>query len=149
MNSENPLTRSQIMSRVRGRGNKSTEQKLVTLLKKAGITGWRRHLKLPGTPDFAFPKIRLAIFVDGCFWHGCHRCYKRPVTNQSFWDQKLRDNRSRDRRVTRDLRSRGWRGIRIWSHFLKRDEIAVIRKIQRAKAELEFEIKNGVGENKA
>jgi DNA mismatch endonuclease Vsr len=67
--------RSQLMSKVRCRGNKATELRLVSIFKKYRITGWRRHLKLPGTPDFAFPKRRLAVFTDGCFWHGCPRHY--------------------------------------------------------------------------
>lgn len=132
MKSAVPLTRSQLMSRVRGRGNKSTEQKLVMLLREAGLKGWRRHLRLPGTPDFAFPKLRLAIFVDGCFWHGCPHCYTRPSSNQEFWDSKLVDNRARDRRVNRDLRSRGWRVMRIWSHSLTNNEGAVVRRIEGA-----------------
>lgn len=126
-----PLTRSQLMARVRGRGNKSTEEKLAQLFRKAGITGWRRHLRLPGTPDFAFPKRRFALFVDGCFWHGCPRCYTRPKTNRAFWDKKVRDNRARDRRVTRELQDRGWSVLRIWSHSLRRDEMAVLAKIIR------------------
>ena len=128
---EVPLTRSQLMARVRGRGNKSTEEKLARLFRKAGITGWRRHLRLPGTPDFAFPKLRFALFVDGCFWHGCPRCYTRPKTNRAFWDKKLRDNRARDRKVTRELRDQGWSVLRIWSHSLRRDEMAVLAKIIR------------------
>jgi DNA mismatch endonuclease, patch repair protein len=128
MKSSVPLTRSQIMSRVRGRGNKSTEQKLAALFKKADIKGWRRHLPLPGTPDFAFPKLRLAIFVDGCFWHGCPRCYTRPATNRDFWDKKLRDNCARDRRVNRELRSKGWRVIRIWAHSLKIREATLAKR---------------------
>jgi DNA mismatch endonuclease (patch repair protein) len=126
-----PLTRSQLMSRVHGRGNKSTEEKLVTLLRAAGIKGWRRQLPLPGTPDFGFPKERLAIYVDGCFWHGCPRCYTRPATNQDFWDKKVEDNRARDRRVNGELRSRGWTLMRIWAHTLK-NEAAVVRRIQKA-----------------
>lgn len=109
-----PLTRSQIMARVRGRGNKSTEEKLARMFRQAGITGWRRHLHLPGTPDFAFPERRLVVFVDGCFWHGCPRCYTRPGTNRRYWDSKVAANRSRDRRVTRECRLRRWRVVHIW-----------------------------------
>ena len=58
--------RSEVMSRISGRGNKATEQRLAALLKQAGITGWRRHLRLPGKPDFSFPKHKVAVFVDGC-----------------------------------------------------------------------------------
>ena len=120
------------MARVRGRGNKSTEEKLVQLFRVYGIKGWRRHLPLPGTPDFAFPKLKLAIFVDGCFWHGCPRCYTRPGTNQAFWDEKLIANRARDKRVTRELKQKGWRVIRIWAHSLKQeDSKPLIRRINR------------------
>jgi len=132
MKAKVPMTRSELMSRVRGRGNKSTEEKLVLLLRRAGIKGWRRHIKLPGTPDFAFPKLRLALFVDGCFWHGCPRCYTRPRSNRAFWDAKLLDNVARDRRVTRKLRQKGWRVIRIWAHSLRINEAAVLRRIAKA-----------------
>ncbi|GDX12105.1 hypothetical protein LBMAG57_38770 [Verrucomicrobiota bacterium] len=101
-----PLTRSQIMARVRGRGNKSTEENLARLFRKAGITGWRRHLCLLGTPDFAFPKLRLAVFVDGCFWHGCPKHATKPKNNADFWRKKLAANKARDRLVTRTLRSK-------------------------------------------
>lgn len=97
--------------------------------RRLGVTGWRRHLRLPGTPDFAFPKAKLAIFVDGCFWHGCPRCYTRPATNQEFWDKKVQDNRARDRRVARQLRAKGWRVIRIWSHRLRKEESTIVARI--------------------
>ena len=72
------LTRPELMSRIRSLGNKKTEFALVALLKAHHITGWRRHQPVFGKPDFIFRAHRLAIFVDGCFWHGCPRCYKRP-----------------------------------------------------------------------
>jgi DNA mismatch endonuclease (patch repair protein) len=74
------------MARVRSRGNKATELKLVSFLRSEGMVGWRRHLPLPGKPDFAFPKQKVAVFVDGCFWHGCPKCYTRPKSNLKFWD---------------------------------------------------------------
>jgi DNA mismatch endonuclease (patch repair protein) len=94
------------MSRVQGRGNKATELTLLSLFKRNKITGWRRHLSLPGKPDFAFAKQKVAVFVDGCFWHGCPKCYTRPKTNRAFWDKKREDNMARDRRVTRQLPGR-------------------------------------------
>ncbi len=106
--------RSEVMSLIRGKGNKQTEQALQSLLKRNKITGWRRHLALPGKPDFAFPKQKVAVFVDGCFWHGCPKCYTRPKTNRKFWDKKREDNMARDRRVNRQLRRQGWEVIRIW-----------------------------------
>jgi DNA mismatch endonuclease, patch repair protein len=102
------------MSRVRGRGNAVTELKMLSLLKQNKITGWRRHLPLPGKPDFAFTKQKVAVFVDGCFWHGCPKCYTRPKTNRAFWDKKLEDNMARDKRVNRQLRREGRKVIRIW-----------------------------------
>jgi len=77
MDTLTPTARSSVMSRVRGRGNKVTELKLLALLRQNKITGWRRHLRLPGKPDFAFPKKKVSVFVDGCFWHGCPKCYTR------------------------------------------------------------------------
>jgi DNA mismatch endonuclease (patch repair protein) len=78
--------RSDVMSLIRGKGNKETENALLALLRQNKITGWRRHLPLSGKPDFAFPKQRVAVFVDGCFWHGCPKCYTRPKSNLKFWD---------------------------------------------------------------
>ncbi len=127
-----PSKRSEIMSLIRGTGNKGTEHALLILLRGAGITGWRRHLPLPGKPDFAFPKQKLAVFVDGCFWHGCPKCYTRPKTNRPFWDKKREDNMARDRRVTRELRQRGWKVIRIWEHALKKSPHACLARIRRA-----------------
>ena len=68
--------RSMVMSRIRGKGNKSTEIKLLKLFKENVIKGWRRHIPLIGRPDFIFRNERLAVYVDGCFWHKCPKCYK-------------------------------------------------------------------------
>ena len=120
--------RSQVMSRIRGHGNKNTELALVKIFRAHHITGWRRHRPIFGKPDFIFSRNRLAIFVDGCFWHGCPRCYRRPKSNRKFWDAKIAQNRARDRKVSRELRRLGWHVIRIWEHDLtKRDKIFVIR----------------------
>jgi DNA mismatch endonuclease (patch repair protein) len=124
--------RSLVMSRVRGRDNEATELKLLTLLKQNKITGWRRHLPLPGKPDFAFPKYKVAVFVDGCFWHGCPKCYTRPKTNRKFWDKKREDNMTRDRRVNRQLRRQGWKVIRIWQHSLQKSPHTCVIRIHRA-----------------
>jgi len=112
--------RSQVMSRVRSRGNRTTELALVKLFRERGITGWRRNQRVFGKPDFIFKKARLAIFVDGCFWHGCPRHATFPVTRRAFWLKKFAANRARDRRVNRELRRLGWRVVRIWEHQLTR-----------------------------
>lgn len=106
--------RSQIMSAVKSKGNKATELALLTLLKTNKIKGWRRQYVIVGTPDFAWPKKKLAVFVDGCFWHGCPHCYKPPKSNVKFWKTKVRNNVVRDRRINRLLRKKGWKVLRIW-----------------------------------
>ncbi|MDR3561995.1 MAG: very short patch repair endonuclease [Negativicutes bacterium] len=110
--------RSEVMSRIRSRGNLATELALATLLRKNHITGWRRHLPIVGRPDFVFKHIRLAVFVDGCFWHCCKTCGNIPANNHEFWKAKLEGNRKRDRTVNRTLRKKGWKVLRIWEHEL-------------------------------
>jgi len=126
--------RSRIMARVRSRGNQSTEVRLVQLLRKAGIAGWRRCPRVYGNPDFAFPERRAALFVDGCFWHGCPQCYRRPKSRRDYWDVKVARNKMRDKRVRRKLRSQGWAVLRIWEHELKSSPERCIRRIRRALA---------------
>jgi DNA mismatch endonuclease (patch repair protein) len=128
----NEKKRSKVMSLIPSKGNQATEQTLLALLKRNKITSWRRHLRLPGKPDFAFPKQKVAVFVDGCFWHGCPKCYTRPKTNRKFWDKKRADNMARDRRVTRQLRGRGWKVIRIWQHVLQKSPTTCLNRVRRA-----------------
>ena len=123
------------MARVRGRGNKSTEEKVARLFRRVGIKGWRRHQNVFGRPDFLFRIEGLALFVDGCFWHVCPKHATFPATRRKFWLKKFADNKARDRRVNRELRRLGWRVIRIWEHDLtKRGEVC-IRRIQAALGE--------------
>ena len=125
--------RSEIMSRVRGRGNKATELALITILRRHGIAGWRRHVCTFGNPDFVFARCRLAVFVDGCFWHGCSKHRTLPTSNQAFWSAKLARNKRRDRLVVRTLKKGGWRVLRIWQHELsERNEERLIRRLRNA-----------------
>ena len=129
----NRRQRSSLMSRVRSHGNEATELRFVRLLKDSRITGWRRQRPLLGKPDFVFLKCRLAVFVDGCFWHGCPRCYSEPKSNRVFWRQKIAANRKRALTVNRALRKAGWGVLRIWQHELKRkNEARLLRRIHRA-----------------
>jgi len=111
--------RSDIMARVRSKGNLNTELALIRAMRTAGIAGWRRNAPIFGKPDFVFTKERVAVFVDGCFWHSCPIHGTRPKTNGEFWTKKLLANRRRDRNVTRILRAHGWRVLRIWQHELR------------------------------
>ena len=108
------------MASIRGSGNKRTELRLIQIFRTNGVTGWRRGSKLLGKPDFVFPRRKWAVFVDGCFWHGCPMHGTKPKTNASFWQRKLAGNRKRDRKVSRLLRSKGWKVLRIWEHELSR-----------------------------
>lgn len=124
--------RSEVMARIRSRGNRATEVALAKLLRRHGITGWRRHPPMFGKPDFAFRHARLVVFVDGCFWHGCPRHLRQPTSHRGFWKKKLLANRARDRLVNRTLRRRGWRVLRIWEHELARKcEARCVRRILR------------------
>lgn len=111
VSSNSPANRSEIMSRVRSRGNRSTELRLVKVFKAAGITGWRRNERIFGRPDFVFRKLRIVIFVDGCFWHGCRRHFRQPVDNFDYWDKKITGNRRRDRKVNAKLMRSGLRRL--------------------------------------
>ena len=123
--------RSQLMSKIRSRGNKETELRLVAMLRQAGIIGWRRHQAIMGTPDFTFRSAHVVVFVDGCFWHACPLCFKPPKTNRPYWRAKIARNIRRDRTVTRALRNSGWRVIRIWSHQLSKPN-AVMARLREA-----------------
>ena len=123
--------RSQLMSKIRSRGNKETEMRLIALLRNAGISGWRRHQALIGKPDFTFRLAHIVVFVDGCFWHACPLCFKPPKTNRTYWRAKIARNIQRDRKVTQALRKAGWRVIRIWSHQLAKPA-AVVARLHKA-----------------
>ena len=127
------LSRAELMSRVRSRGNKTTEARMVALLRCHGLSGWRRHAKLPGRPGFVWPKQRVAVFVDGCFWHG-HDCGRnlRPKKNVEFWEKKFAETRRRDARNRRLRRQRGWTVLRIWECKLARSPDTCAKRIRTA-----------------
>ena len=110
--------RSQAMAAVKSKHNRTTEIQFRMALVRAGITGWVTHSKLPGKPDVYFPEAKIAIFLDGCFWHGCGRCGHVPKTNSLFWATKIGRNQARDKRNSRLLRKEGIRVIRAWEHSL-------------------------------
>ena len=112
--------RSQVMKAVKSRNAKTTELKMLQVFKDLHIIGWRRTYPLVGKPDFVFPKKRIAVFVDGCFWHG-HDCRNvTPKENSDFWEKKRRYNKSHDEEVAKILTTKGWDVIRIWECELKR-----------------------------
>jgi DNA mismatch endonuclease, patch repair protein len=126
-----PAKRSRIMASVKSTGNRGTEAKLADLLRRRGINGWRRKATVFGKPDFIFRRERLAVFVDGCFWHSCPLHASRPKTNTAFWMKKFTANRKRDRLVNKELRALGWTILRIWEHELRQPE-SVVRRINHS-----------------
>ena len=113
--------RSEIMKGIRSSGNKSTELKLINYFSSNHITGWRRKYDVKGHPDFVFLDRKIAIFVDGCFWHG-HDCRNtRPADNSDYWSKKRERNIKHDKEITELFLSRGWTVIRIWECELKKD----------------------------
>jgi DNA mismatch endonuclease, patch repair protein len=123
---------SRVMSANRAK-NTSPEIKLRKALWGHGLRGYRLHPKgIPGRPDIAFSKSKLAIFVNGCFWHRCARCMDRlPSTNTDFWKAKFQRNVDRDLRKAQQLRRLGWRVNFVWECDLKSDVGKVVAKIDR------------------
>ena len=113
-----PAQRSRTMSAIRSSNNATTEVAFRMALVRSRIGGWKIGNNLPGRPDIIFPFSRVAIFLDGCFWHGCRRCGHVPKVNTKFWQTKIRLNRSRDRRIGRLLRNDGFHVVRVWEHTI-------------------------------
>ena len=124
-----PQQRSRNMSRIRSHGNYSTELRFIKLMRQYKISGWRRKSPLIGRPDFVFTKQKVAVFIDGDFWHGNPKKFRLPKSNCDYWEQKIAGNRTRDKTVNKTLRFEGWRVLRIWESSLK-DEEAVIARLQ-------------------
>jgi DNA mismatch endonuclease (patch repair protein) len=123
--------RSVTMSKIRSKGNLSTELKMVQLMKAIGIHGWRRHQRQVGKPDFVFRDKKVAVFIDGCFWHGCPRCFVKPKSNVKYWLAKIARNKDRSREVNRELKRLGWTVLRFWEHSFKRPQ-SIITKLDKA-----------------
>ena len=121
--------RSKLMGRIGSNGNQSTEIRLIKIMRRFRITGWRRGSKLPGKPDFAFPVAKVAVFVDGDFWHGHPLKRRVPKTNTEYWRKKISGNVARDAEVNQILEEMGWTVFRIWESMLS-DEEAVVAKLR-------------------
>lgn len=122
--------RSDIMRHVKSKKNMSTELRLIEIFKKNAIIGWRRNYEVIGHPDFVFLKKKIAVFVDGCFWHG-HDCRNTlPATHQEYWQKKRERNMKHDKEVTARFEARGWTVLRIWECELKKkNESALVERV--------------------
>ena len=128
-----PEIRSMIMSHIRGKDTKPE----IAVRRTVWGMGIRYRLHsgmVPGTPDLSNRSSKLAVFVDGCFWHGCPRCYREPQTNTSFWRKKVERNRRRRRTVRRDLKRQGFKVVEIWEHDAYNPSV-VIRKVESVMSE--------------
>jgi DNA mismatch endonuclease (patch repair protein) len=116
------------MSHIRAK-NTGPEVKLRKLLFAHGTRGYRIHFDLPGKPDIVFTKKKIAIFIDGCFWHKCPICFKEPETRNEFWMKKIQSNIDRDKKVNAQLKTEGWTILRLWEHEIRKDPENAVKKI--------------------
>lgn len=127
-------TRSKIMSRIRGKNTKP-EILLRKNLWHSGHKGYRLNYgKAFGKPDICYVGKRISIFVDGCFWHGCPSCYKKPSSNKKYWSEKLKQNKERDMKANIKLKKEGWVVMRFW-------ECQITKEIDKVSQEIKEKIK--------
>ena len=122
---------SKIMSKIRGK-HTQPELALRRSLRELGLVGYRLHWnKAPGRPDIAYPQRKVAIFVNGCFWHQCPYCRPpMPKSHVSFWKKKFQRNRERDVAKVRALKANGWKVLTCWECQIKKDSRSCVRKVK-------------------
>ena len=130
------------MSRIHGRGNRTTERRFRGALVRLGVSCWVMHPGIPEKPDFFFEVGKVAVYVDGCFWHGCQRCGHVPKTRSAFWQRKFELTHRRDRAAVSSLGAKGYRVIRIWEHDIARDPMRCARRV-RDELEATFNLQIG------
>ena len=111
--------RLKAMRAVKAKGTR-LERRFSSMLAGMNLRGWKKNVdNVLGKPDVVFEALRLAIFLDGCFWHGCPFCHKKlPSTNRDYWEKKISRNKSLARSYTKKLRKNGWIVVRVWEHEL-------------------------------
>lgn len=122
--------RSYNMSRIRGSDTKS-EIRLRKSLWNEGFRYTKNNKDIPGKPDLAFRGKKIAVFIDGCFWHKCPEHYNKPANNAEFWEKKIQSNTERDTKVNQLLASQEWKIIRIWEHDIRNDFENIKRRIMK------------------
>jgi DNA mismatch endonuclease (patch repair protein) len=126
-----PEQRSYCMSRITSK-NTLPELRFRTLIWQEGVRGYRLHRKLAGKPDLYFGSKKLAVFIDGCFWHHCPKCFVKPKSNNDYWDAKMARNKKRDRQVNRLLKAESITVMRFWEHDIKKNPEKCLLKLQTA-----------------
>ena len=126
---------AQARMRATRREGTAAERELVRVVRKSGLRGATQY-KLPGltrrTADLAFPRPRVAVFVDGCFWHGCPVHGTAARANADYWSRKIAENRARDRATTRHLRGLDWIVLRFWEHEVQQAPAKAVMRIDAA-----------------
>lgn len=122
--------RSYNMSRIRNRDTKP-EISFRKYIWTKKIRGYRLHAKLRGRPDLYFPRKKAAIFIDGCFWHQCPECFKKPATNKKFWNKKIKENIQRDLATDIELCENGVKVLRLWEHEIKKSPQESYKKLKK------------------
>ena len=123
--------RSRVMSRIR---SKNTDAELALKRALKGMN-FRFHPKIRGNPDFGNKRKKIAIFVDGCFWHKCPECYIEPKSNRKYWLKKIDGNAKRDKKISQELAKDGWRVLRFWEHQIKNNLGFCVRKTSKLVSE--------------
>lgn len=123
--------RSFTMSRIRGK-NTTIELIFRKTVWGLGYRNYRIKNNIKGKPDLYFPKLKIAIFIDGCFWHKCPKCYKEPKSNKKYWINKIENNSARDKETTKQLQKTGIKVLRIWEHDIKNNPKKVYKKFEEA-----------------
>lgn len=126
------LTRKQRsfnMSRIKS-GNTTPEAIIRKALRNAGLKHSHSSY-IFGKPDIIFKKPKIAVFIDGCFWHKCPKCFVTPATRKSFWMNKIGKNIKRDKEVNQTLKKKGWRVIRFWEHHVRKNTLRSVLKIRK------------------
>ena len=122
--------RSYCMSKIKS-CNTKIELDFRKCIWKTGLRGYRIKSKITGRPDLYFPTQQIAVFIDGCFWHICPKCYYLPATNKKHWKNKINVNIKRDKEVNKILKNQGWKVLRFWGHELEKNINTCVNKIER------------------
>jgi len=125
-----------VASRMRKQRTKGTgpELALMEVLRRRGFRVESHPASLPGKPDLVLRSRKLAVFVHGCFWHGCAKHFQKPIHNGDWWVQKISETRRRDRRKSRQLRKNGWSVVIVWEHASLDAAANRIQRIARARS---------------
>ncbi|MCS6956550.1 MAG: very short patch repair endonuclease [Patescibacteria group bacterium] len=122
--------RSFNMSKIRSLNTK-IEKAFRSLLYKNGYFKYTiNNKKITGNPDIFFPKKKLAIFIDGCFWHGCKKCFKKPKSNLEYWHKKISRNLLRDKEINKKLKKEKIKFLRFWGHEIKNNLLSCFKKFK-------------------